>query len=95
MGWHRDNEDSLGPPTRIVVASVSLGARRRFQLRALDGGARIDFRLGHGDLFIMGPGVQTRWEHGAPKDPTVPGERISLNWRRVAVSRSRPRASLR
>src|SRR5687768_3924436 len=31
MGWHRDNEKSLGPAP--VIASVSFGTERRFQLR--------------------------------------------------------------
>lgn len=86
VGWHRDDEPDLGDLDRIVVASVSLGATRRFQVRAL-GGRGFTWPLAAGDLFVMGPGVQVGWEHGAPKDPAVRDERISLNLRRIVSMR--------
>lgn len=92
VGWHRDDEVSLGELDRVIVASVSLGATRRFQLRAQTPRAAVlEWSLGHGDLFVMGPGVQTAWEHAAPKERVVVGERVSLNFRRVNLSPNRSR----
>ena len=46
MGWHSDDEPELGP--RPTIASVSLGARRRFLLRHRASGQRWSVELGEG-----------------------------------------------
>ncbi len=52
MGWHRDNEASLGPLP--VIASVSLGDTREFQLRHYaDKAPKIKVPLTHGSLLLM------------------------------------------
>ncbi len=88
VGFHSDNEAALGHnPALVVVASVSLGAPRRFVLRSgnreMLGGHRVVYTLGDGDLLVMGPGVQAWFEHAVPKEPAVLGPRISITFRHV------------
>jgi alkylated DNA repair dioxygenase AlkB len=81
MGLHADDEPELGPDP--VVATVSLGATRRFVLRSrrrtIGGGRQID--LEHGSLFVMGGTCQRHYVHGVPRQPDVTDERISLTFR--------------
>ncbi|MFK0734230.1 MAG: alpha-ketoglutarate-dependent dioxygenase AlkB family protein [Gloeotrichia echinulata HAB0833] len=79
IGWHADNEPSMG--TRPAIASVSLGASRKFQLRPNNGGKPIDFWLEHGSLLLMKPGCQQEWVHQIPKTSKPVGERINLTFR--------------
>jgi alkylated DNA repair dioxygenase AlkB len=86
MGWHRDNEPELGP--RPVIASVTLGATRRFQLRevhpAVAGNRKThEIELSHGSLLVMREETQRAWEHGIPKERGVTAPRINLTFRFV------------
>jgi alkylated DNA repair dioxygenase AlkB len=58
-----------------LVATVSLGAPRRFLIKPTAGGASIPFRAGLGDLIVMGGTAQRTWRHGVPKvahaDPRI------------------------
>jgi len=66
MGWHRDNEASLGPEP--VIASVSFGVPRRFQFRNyVDKKEKLQIELGHGSLLLMKGTCQDHWEHQIPK----------------------------
>lgn len=86
MGMHSDDEPELGPDP--VVASVSVGATRRFVLVPKRGkGEKITLPLGGGSLLVMGAGCQASYRHGIPKDPAVHGERISLTLRRILPAR--------
>lgn len=82
MGFHADDEPELGPnPT---VASVSLGATRRFVLVTRRGKKeRISYALDHGSLLVMGGRCQESYRHGIPKDPAISEERMSLTCRRL------------
>ena len=83
IGLHADDEPELGPaPT---VATVSLGATRRFVLkpRRARAGAPRAFDLHHGSLLVMGGTCQRHYVHGVPRQPAVAGERISLTFRRL------------
>jgi alkylated DNA repair dioxygenase AlkB len=84
MGWHADDEPELGRDP--VIASVSLGAPRRFCLRhrrRKDLG--LDLELPHGSLLVMAGPLQHHWVHALPKTRRPVGERINLTFRRVAV----------
>lgn len=82
MGWHRDDEAELGP--RPVIASLSLGATRRFVLKATGAGAALHaIELPHGSLLVMRGGTQARYRHALPKTRRVVGERINLTFRRI------------
>lgn len=80
MGWHSDDERELGP--RPVIASLSLGATRRFALkhrrRAELKGA---LELGHGSLLVMSGPTQANFRHALPRTARPVGERINLTFR--------------
>jgi alkylated DNA repair dioxygenase AlkB len=65
VGWHRDNEKVLGPEP--VIASLSFGAERKFELRRYDTKDNV-IRLfpGHGSLLLMRGRTQLLWEHRVP-----------------------------
>jgi alkylated DNA repair dioxygenase AlkB len=84
MGWHADDEPELGP--NPVIASVSLGATRRFCLRhRRRRDLRVDLPLAHGSLLLMSGATQHHWVHALPKTTAPVGERINLTFRRVAL----------
>lgn len=85
MGYHADAEPELGPDP--VVATLSLGASRRFLLRRHEKQAHespLALVLEHGSLLIMGGTCQRHYRHAIPRDssPDV-RERISLTFRRL------------
>lgn len=81
MGWHADRELELGAAP--VIASVSLGAMRRFDLRHNETGVQCRFELANGSLLVMRGRTQEQWRHRVPKAPGQPGERINLTFRFV------------
>jgi alkylated DNA repair dioxygenase AlkB len=84
MGWHADDETELG--LNPVIASVSLGATRRFCLRhRRRKELKLDLDLPHGSLLCMGGATQHHWVHALPKTRRPVGERINLTFRRVAL----------
>lgn len=84
MGWHADDEPELG--RNPVIASVSLGAPRRFCLRhRRQRDLRLDLELRHGSLLVMSGSLQHHWVHALPKTRRPVGERINLTFRKVAV----------
>lgn len=81
---HADDEPELGPePT---IASLSLGASRRFQLRHPTA-APIDMTLDDGDLLVMSGPMQCAWTHGVPKMARVDGPRVNLTFRWVEAQK--------
>ena len=84
MGWHADDEPELGRDP--VIASVSLGAPRRFCLRhRRRKDLKLDLELPHGSLLVMAGPMQHHWVHALPKTRLPVGERINLTFRRVAI----------
>lgn len=82
VAWHRDAEPSLGPDP--VIASISLGAVRRFVLRhAHDRALEVTLDLPHGSVLVMGPGCQRHWLHALPKTARPVGARLNLTYRRI------------
>jgi alkylated DNA repair dioxygenase AlkB len=87
MGWHADNEPELGPSP--IIASVSLGSDRMFQLRRNDvPHDRIDIVLEHGSLLVVRGETQRMYRHRIPKlsRPDAAGERINLTYRHVRLA---------
>jgi alkylated DNA repair dioxygenase AlkB len=82
MGWHADNERALGDDP--VIASVSLGATRTFELKHNGTGTVLPLELRSGSLLVMRGRTQAEWKHRVPKDPRVRGERVNLTFRWVA-----------
>ena len=82
VAWHGDrNRHSHRDP---LVATVSLGARRRFRLRPLGGRPQHELHPGHGDLVVMGGACQHEWQHTVPKDARAVGARMSITLRHTA-----------
>ena len=86
MGWHSDDERELGP--RPVIASLSLGATRRFLLKARQpvgegGSERVALELGHGSLLLLRGETQARYRHALPRTARPVGPRINLTFRKI------------
>ena len=82
MGWHADDEPELGD--RPAIASISLGAVRRFVLRSRSEPSRkIDLSLSPGSLLVMAGDLQQHWQHQVPKTARPVGPRINLTFRRI------------
>ncbi len=78
IGWHSDNEPSMG--FNPAIASVSLGSCRKFQIKPI-GGRPTDFWLEHGSLLVMHSGCQSTHLHQVPKTNKVVSTRINLTFR--------------
>ncbi len=82
MGWHSDNERALG--TQPVIASLSLGASRRFVFRSRrDASRKLALVLPHGSLLLMAGDTQTLYQHSLPATAKPVASRINLTFRRI------------
>jgi alkylated DNA repair dioxygenase AlkB len=79
VAWHPDRNGKVH--RNPLVATVSLGDRRRFLLRPKGGGVSHRFEPGHGDLIVMGGACQHDWEHTVPKTTKRVGPRMSVTIR--------------
>ena len=82
---HADDEPELGETP--VIASLSLGATRKFQYRPKQGQESRHMKLHDGDLLVMQPDFQRDWLHCVPMEPEVTQPRVNLTFRRVFMSR--------
>lgn len=85
MGWHQDNEKELGK--NPIIASVSFGAMRNFQLKHIHQHqlGTITIPLGHGSLLLMKGPTQHFWKHQIPKTKKPLSARINLTFRRLRM----------
>jgi alkylated DNA repair dioxygenase AlkB len=83
MGYHQDNEKSLG--NQPTIASLSLGATRKFTCKHIVRNQKVDFNLKHGSLIVFGGDFQTEFTHALPKQKKVNHARINLTFRKVVV----------
>ncbi len=85
VGWHGDDEAELGPDP--LIASISLGAERRFVFRRREGGRwrRVELLPAHGSLLLMWGRSQRDWQHALPRTRRPVGERVNLTFRRLAA----------
>jgi len=81
VGWHSDNEAGLGD--RPTIASLSLGATRRFQFRHRRTKEMITLELTEGHWLVMAGETQRFWLHQVPKTTTALSRRINLTFRRM------------
>ena len=79
MGWHSDDEAVNGP--NPVIASVSLGAERRFDFRHKETREVISVVLPHGSLLVMSGSCQTNWLHRIAKTNRQIEPRINVTFR--------------
>jgi alkylated DNA repair dioxygenase AlkB len=80
-GWHADNEPELG--RNPIIASLSLGATRRFDIKHNTTKEQLSFLLNHGSLLIMGGELQHHWKHQIAKTKKVNEPRINLTFRNI------------
>jgi alkylated DNA repair dioxygenase AlkB len=79
-GWHADNEKELD--VNPVIASLSLGAERNFQLKHNhDNTQKKNLILENGSLLLMKGTTQHFWKHQVPKTAKPIGPRINLTFR--------------
>jgi alkylated DNA repair dioxygenase AlkB len=83
VAWHADDEPELG--TNPVIASVSFGQSRRFDVRhKQDHKLKYSVELENGSLLIMKGELQHLWEHQVPKSAKIFKERINLTFRVIS-----------
>ncbi len=83
VAWHADDEPELG--RNPLIASLSLGAERPFELRPKPGcpGGKCRLRLRNGSLLLLGDTLQQHWMHQLPKQPGLDEPRVNLTFRWV------------
>jgi alkylated DNA repair dioxygenase AlkB len=81
MGWHADDEASLGPEP--VIASVSLGGvrRMRFKPKPHFSAAPLGVDLPSGSVLVMRGQTQANWLHAIAKTAKPVAPRINLTFR--------------
>lgn len=81
VAWHSDDEPELGEEP--VIASLSIGASRKFCVREKVGGRRTEVYLEDGDLLVMSGRSQADFQHCLPKTAHKVGPRVNLTFRWV------------
>lgn len=79
MGWHSDDEKELVAGS--TIASVSLGAVRKFQWRSKSGGEISSLELKKGSLLLMNGNFQRDFKHALPKTKKSKAPRLNLTFR--------------
>ena len=81
-GWHADDETALG--INPIIASVSFGATRKFQLKHNSiKNEKLTIELQNGSLLLMQGTTQHFWKHQVPKTRKEIGKRINLTFRYI------------
>ena len=81
MGWHSDAEPELKKDG--AIASLSLGAGRRFLFKHKITGEKVELQLEHGSLLVMKGVTQTFWLHSLPVSKRVAAPRVNLTFRTI------------
>ena len=84
MAWHSDDEAALGRNT--TIASLSLGAERRFSFKHKREPHAASVLLEHGSLLVMRGTTQTHWLHSLPKSKKITTPRINLTFRTIVLT---------
>ncbi|XP_053304526.1 alpha-ketoglutarate-dependent dioxygenase alkB homolog 3 [Spea bombifrons] len=88
IDWHSDDEPALG--SNPVIASLSLGETRTFQMRRKPSQEEkgdytyvesVHVPLDHGTLLLMEGATQEDWQHRVPKEYHDRQPRINLTFR--------------
>ena len=81
VAWHSDDEKEL--KRGAAIASLSLGAERKFSLRHKHSKETVSLFLQHGSLLVMTGDTQEYWQHCLPPTKKVRSARINLTFRRM------------
>ena len=81
MSWHSDGEKNL--KENGAIASLSLGATRKFSLKHKNTKEVVSLSLKPGSLLVMKGVTQKNWLHCLPTTKTVNDARINLTFRTI------------
>lgn len=83
MSWHSDGEKEL--LKNGAIASLSLGAERKFSFKHKRTKEIVSFQLEHGSLLVMKGETQQNWLHQLPISKKVSSPRINLTFRKISI----------
>jgi alkylated DNA repair dioxygenase AlkB len=83
MAYHSDGEKMM--KKNGAIASLSLGAERKFSFKHKENKQRIDIFLERGSLLVMKKGTQQNWLHRLPPTKKVQTPRINLTFRTIEL----------
>lgn len=85
IGWHSDDESGLMKGG--VIASVSFGVERTFQLRKknIKKSKIISVQLESGSVLLMHGTTQRFYKHCLPKRKKVTDKRINITFRQIKM----------
>lgn len=81
MGWHSDDEKDL--KKNGSIASLSLGAERKFSFKHKQLNEKVTLLLQNGSLLIMKGATQQHWLHQLPPSKKIMEPRINLTFRQI------------
>ncbi|WP_025761251.1 alpha-ketoglutarate-dependent dioxygenase AlkB family protein [Dyadobacter tibetensis] len=84
MSWHSDDEKALGKNS--AIASLTLGAARKFSFKHKRTKQTLSTILESGSLIVMKGETQTNWLHRLPPTTLVKQARINLTFRSMVVA---------
>ena len=83
MAWHSDAEKVL--KKNGAIASLSLGAERKFTFKHKETIETISLILENGSLLVMKGSTQTYWLHRLPPTKLISTPRINLTFRSIEL----------
>ena len=83
MAYHSDGEKMM--KKNGAIASLSLGAERKFSFKHKETKQRIDIVLERGSLLVMKDETQKNWLHRLPPTKKVNSPRINLTFRTIEL----------
>lgn len=81
MGWHSDGEKEL--KKNGAIASLSLGAERKFAFRHKQTKEKVQLLLENGSLLVMKGETQNHWLHRLPPTKKINSPRVNLTFRTI------------
>ena len=81
MAYHSDGEKDLKKDG--AIASLSLGAERKFSFKHKETKEKVELILEHGSLLVMKDQTQSFWLHRLPPTKKVFTPRINLTFRTI------------
>ena len=85
MAYHSDAEKDL--KKNGAIASLSLGAERKFSFKHKISGEKVELILEHGSLLVMKDETQSYWLHRLPPTKKVKEPRVNLTFRTIIENR--------
>ena len=81
MAWHSDGEKDL--KKNGTIASISLGAERKFSFKHKESKLNVTTVLQNGSLLVMKDETQAHWLHRLPPTTKIRTPRINLTFRTI------------